>query len=58
MPKARLEGRGQEVTSSAPIIQGERAWAGAGENKEAAGDGDVLHEADHLHLVVWMKVEQ
>ena len=42
----------------APVVQGERARACTGKHQKATGDGDVLHEGDHLHLIARLPMEQ
>src|SRR6478672_10393996 len=42
---------------SAPIVEGVGARSSTRQHQEAAGDGDVLHEVDHLHHVARLVVE-
>ena len=48
-----------EPSPSAPqIVEGQGARARPYQNEEPAGDGDVLHEVDHLAHVAGLIVEE
>src|SRR5262245_47288841 len=59
----RLSQRIEKATSgyaemSAAVVERECARPCAGQHQKTAGDGEVLHEIDHLHLVFGVPMEE